>query len=221
MIINKDEMFKFLLESYYNFKINKVYDRSFKLNGKSPEGVFWNSQYNQTKRFEELYDLLFLIASEKFLSIADIGCGYGAMYEFIKKKIFFKRIKYIGIDINKSFILECKKSYGSEVDFFVGSAPNFLVDYCVMSGTYNLTKTKSISIWEKYVYHNLEKCLKKSKKGIIFNIQNSKYTKINNNIYYADLKKLKSFFENKRLKVNYYHSENFSNDVIFYIIKRN
>ena len=80
-------MLKNLIQFYYNLKINKVYNRNFDENGKSPEGVFWNSYYNQTKRFEELYNFLFLIAPNKNISIADVGCGYGAMYEFIKKKI--------------------------------------------------------------------------------------------------------------------------------------
>ena len=90
-----------------------------------------------------------------------------------------------------------------------------------MSGTYNLTKTKSTLIWEKYIYFNLKECLGKSRKGLIFNIQNSKITKIKNNIYYADAEKIKSFFLSKKLEVDYFQSENFSNDVIFYIIKKN
>ena len=84
-------MFKRLLEFYYNYRINKIYNKNFKINGKSPEGVFWNSYYNQTKRFEELYNLLFLITSNENISIADVGCGYGAMYKFIKKKNIFKK----------------------------------------------------------------------------------------------------------------------------------
>jgi SAM-dependent methyltransferase len=214
-------MLKNLIQFYYNLKINKVYNRNFDENGKSPEGVFWNSYYNQTKRFEELYNFLFLIAPNKNISIADVGCGYGAMYEFIKKKNYFYKIKYVGIDINKKFILECKKKYRNEVDFFVGSSPKFLVDFSLMSGTYNLTKTKSTLIWEKYIYFNLKECLGKSRKGLIFNIQNSKITKIKNNIYYADAEKIKSFFLSKKLEVDYFQSENFSNDVIFYIIKKN
>ena len=79
-------MLRSLLQFYYNLKINKVYNSNFKVNGKSPEGVFWNSYYNQTKRFEELFKLLFLINSNENISVADVGCGYGAMYEFIKKK---------------------------------------------------------------------------------------------------------------------------------------
>ena len=54
----------------------------------------------------------------------------------------------------------------------------------------------------------------------MFNIQNSKFTKISNNIYYAEAEKIKSFFLSKNLEVNYFQSENFSNDVIFYIIKK-
>ena len=213
-------MFRSLIQFYYNLKINKVYNSNFKVNGKTPEGVFWNSYYNQTKRFEELFNFLFLITSNENISVADVGCGYGAMYEFIKKKRYHHKIKYIGIDINKKFILECKKSYKNEVNFFIGSSPKFLVDYSMMSGTYNLTKTKSTLIWEKYIYFNLEECLKKSRKGVIFNIQNSKFTKIRNNIYYAEAEKIKSFFLSKNLEVNYFQSENFSNDVIFYIIKK-
>ena len=89
-------MFRSLLRFYYNLKINKAYNSNFKVNGKSPEGVFWNSYYNQTKRFEELFNFLFLITSNENISVADVGCGYGAMYEFIKKKKLSPQNKICG-----------------------------------------------------------------------------------------------------------------------------
>ena len=40
-----------------------------------------------------------------------------------------------------------------------------------MNGTYNYAIYKNISRWEKYLIHNLEKCIKNTKVGIIFNLK--------------------------------------------------
>ena len=54
-----------------------------------------------------------------------------------------------------------------------------------MNGTYNYAIYRNIYRWEKYLIHNLEKCYKNSKVGIIFNLQQSNTTKIVNSIFYT------------------------------------
>ena len=99
-------MFENFLELYLNLKINRIYSKNFVQNGKKPQSVFWNSYFNQTKRFEELLDLIPQTELNKSVLIADVGCGYGAMYEFIRSKEKYKTINYVGIDININFIRE-------------------------------------------------------------------------------------------------------------------
>ena len=99
-----------IIFSFLNYQINNLYKNNFKKFGESHESVFWNSQFNQLKRYEEI--LTILIKKEGIknkIEISDVGCGYGALYTFLNKEFKFKNIKYSGIDINKQFIDFCKK----------------------------------------------------------------------------------------------------------------
>ena len=208
------------LEFYLNLKINKEYSKNFFQNGKKPQSVFWNSNFNQIKRFEELLNFLPDIIFKNGCTIADVGCGYGALYEFMRLNEKYKKIKYIGVDINKHFIEVFKKTYNNKVEAYLGSKPKNKVDYCLMSGTYNLTKIKNVLLWEKYIYNNLKKCLSKSNKGIIFNLQFNVSAKIKNNIFYSNPNKIKSLFMSEDLKISYTRSKFFINDMIFVITKK-
>ena len=64
--------------------ITKAYTHNFIQKGPTPNGVFWNSQFSQELRFE--LSLKHVISKKEIVSIADIGCGYGILYNFIKKE---------------------------------------------------------------------------------------------------------------------------------------
>ena len=214
MKIVENIIFKFL-----NFQINHSYKKKFKKHGESHESVFWNSQFNQFKRYEEILELL--IKREKVwnkIRISDVGCGYGALYKLLNKKNKFKNIIYSGIDINKKFIDYCKNKFKKEFFYCTSSPPN-MVDYCVMSGTYNFTKTKNLSLWENYVFKNIVQCSKKVRKGLIFNLQFSKTAKIYNNIFYCDPLKIKNLFTDD-FYVFFRTSKIFKNDIIFVLYKK-
>jgi len=215
-------MFEEVYFKYLNAKLNKIYSKNFYLNGRNPKGVFWNSDFNQIKRIEELLDLILKFPKgKKKLNIADVGCGYGAMYFFIKNKIKFKDILYQGIDINQNLINDCNSIFKDDSNFFIGDRPIHCVDYCIMSGTYNYTPTRKIKTWENYILLNLVNCLKMSKKGIVFNLQYSYPAKIKNNIFYADPESIKNKISEKvEININYFQSLYFPKDVIFYLLKK-
>ena len=215
-------MFKKIIYNHLNRRINNVYNDNFSKNGKTPHGLFWNSYYNQIKRMEEILDILQVFSEKKVIKIADIGCGFGSMYVLIKSNPKYKNFLYEGVDINENFVEECKLSFGNEVNFFKGTFSRNLVDYSLMSGTYNYSTTKNINLWEEYIFLSLIECLKNSKKGIIFNLQVAIPTKISNNIFYADPIRIKKKFSMfNKLDFNFFKSLYFKNDMIFFIKKIN
>lgn len=212
-------MFNLFFSFYNNFFINRTYTKNARINGHTPQGVFWNSKLRQIKRFEELFRYLPQSTNENKIKLVDVGCGYGAMLTYMQETNLLNGIDYIGIDINKKFILECKRKFSHQNNFYVGSFPKTSVDYCLMSGTYNLTKMKNITLCEKYVFLNLDKCLENSKKGIVFNLQQSKHSVIRNNILYFDPKKIISHFNYKNILISYSNSKYFPKDIIFSLKK--
>lgn len=212
-------MFSKLRALFINNQINKIYLKNYRKNGTTPKSMFWNSYFNQTKRFEELIDFLIVIEGTlKNISISDVGCGYGALYKYLKKSNRYENIVYSGIDINKKFIDDCKKLY-KNINFKVGSSPHEKVNYCLMSGTYNLTKVKDVKVWEQYIIDNILDCLYKVDCGIILNLQYSKKTTIENNIFYCEPQRIVKLIQVYGFEIEYHKSKYFDKDIIFIIKK--
>ena len=75
---------------------NEFYKKSIKRHGISAQGVHWNSDFSQYKRFEILSD--FIRKDIKESSIIDAGCGFGEYYNYLfdnnlKPKSYFPFLK--------------------------------------------------------------------------------------------------------------------------------
>ena len=213
-----------MLRSFYLKCINSLLIRTYRKNvkkyGFTPRGLFWNSRESQENRFKILSKLLLKYSKniDNEIRIADIGCGYGDLNSYLLQN-FVKKFSYKGYDINPQFIDYCKTLNKNNENFFsVSDHPLETCDFSIMNGTYNYAINENIRRWEKYLIHNLEKCYKHSKIGIIFNLQHSKSTKIVNSIFYTSRfsmeEKLKRVFN----VVNSFYFNTTPNDVYFVIL---
>ena len=213
-----------MLRSFYLKCINSLLIRTYRKNvkkyGFTPRGLFWNSRESQENRFKILSKLLLKYSKniDNEIRIADIGCGYGDLNSYLLEN-FVKKFSYKGYDINPQFIDYCKTLNKNNENFFsVSDHPLETCDFSIMNGTYNYAINENIYRWEKYLIHNLEKCYKYSKVGIIFNLQHSKSTKIVNSIFYTSRfsmeEKLKRVFN----VVNSFYFNTTPNDVYFVIL---
>ncbi len=130
------------------------------------------------------------------ISIADIGCGYGRLYEVIKERNLDSKVQYYGFDINEKLINFCKNNKDfKNVEFAINASPFKKTDYIVMSGTYNLTPTNNISLWEDYIIKNLKGNWKFVKKAMIFNCLIKEKKEITKSLYYSELSWIKKICE--------------------------
>ena len=168
-------------------KLKRAYMDRFAALGPAPKGVFWRNQSTQIARFDALLDLVTTVTPAANPSIADIGCGYGAMFEFLQKTPRYKRFHYIGVDINRAMIDSCKQRCPAQKQlFFVGKQPPLHVDFCVFSGTFNLCHTMDTSLWHDYIFANLQSCWQRSRYGLVLNLLCAPQTQIKNQIFYAE-----------------------------------
>ena len=179
---------KILIYKLLNKQISNIYDKRFDTFNNTPKGVFWNSKISQDLRLNIILDKILQNAKSDEFSIADIGCGYGRLYEIIRERKLDGKVQYHGFDINQKIISFCKNNIDFEnIKFSISAFPFNKTDYVVMSGTYNLTPTNNISLWEDYIIKNLTSNWKLVQKAMIFNCLIKEKRKIEKKLYYTEL----------------------------------
>ena len=179
---------KSLIYKLLNKQISNIYNKRFDNFNNTPKGVFWNSKLSQDLRLNIILDKILQNAKSDEFSIADIGCGYGRLYEIIRERKLDGKVQYHGFDINQKIISFCKNNIDFEnIKFSISAFPSNETDYVVMSGTYNLTPTNNISLWEDYIIKNLTSNWKLVQKAMIFNCLIKEKRKIEKKLYYTEL----------------------------------
>ena len=179
---------KSLIHKILNKEISNIYNKRFDTFNNTPKGVFWNSKLSQDLRLNIILDKILQNTKSDEFSIADIGCGYGRLYEIIRERKLDDKVQYHGFDINQKIISFCKNNNNYEnVEFAINTCPFKKTDYVVMSGTYNLAPTNNITLWEDYIIKNLTSNWKLVEKAMIFNCLIKEKRKIEKKLYYTEL----------------------------------
>lgn len=152
----------------------KFYQKAILEYGISAQGVHWNSQYSQYKRFEVLTDFIKNDISKS--SIVDVGCGMGEYYNYLMDEQIIP-LKYFGIDCEIDMINISKRRFPN-ADFELQNIFDSSLkeaDYYVCSGAMNILDKNEF-------YTFIDICFKKPTKGFIFNfLKNDSYNKIHVN----------------------------------------
>ncbi|MCX5871520.1 MAG: class I SAM-dependent methyltransferase [Deltaproteobacteria bacterium] len=165
--------------------VAEYYTSKLSQHGETPRGVDWNGEESQTLRFEQLCKI---VDTSNPFSVNDIGCGYGALYDFLTRED--KTFSYFGIDVSKSMIQAAKQRYHNKnkAHFILSSKPEQVADYGVASGIFNVRLGRSDDEWWSYLEATLDILDRTSHFGFAFNCLTS-YSdadKMCDYLYYAD-----------------------------------
>lgn len=172
--------------------LNRAYGRALSRHGASPQGVFWNSSKSQRARFAALFDMIAghttsWAGPNARPSVADIGCGYGAMLSYMQDRSKIASWSYLGIDINPAMIAAARQRLPHAAGrLSVGKLPPRQVDYAVFSGTFNLCLIDDPDRWQAYILSSLAACWPLCKRAMVLNLLCQREARINANIYYAE-----------------------------------
>lgn len=166
-------------------KVAEYYTDKLAQHGETPRGVDWNGEESQTLRFMQLCKI---IDTSNPFTINDIGCGYGALYDFLAHK--FESFAYSGIDVSESMIQTARQRYQdkSNAHFFLSSKPDQVADYGIASGIFNVRLERSDEEWRAYIEDTLDVLDHTSRLGFAFNCLTSysDVDKMRGHLYYAD-----------------------------------
>lgn len=163
---------------YYNSKIQKF--------GASPEGVDWNSGQSQILRFSILANIIQPFTD---FNIADLGCGYGALLQYLNTK--YADFSYHGFDISHEMLVEAKKLFlASRHAHWHKSAKLYpeSYDFVIASGIFNVKLNATQKEWHDYILDTLNMMHESSNAGFAFNCLTSYSDShlMRNDLYYAN-----------------------------------
>lgn len=162
---------------YYTDKLAK--------HGTTPQGVDWKNEDDQITRFSQLCKV---IEADSRFTLNDIGCGYGALYQYLLDS--YADFFYCGIDVSEDMVAAANKQTSDQANasFAVASAPEAPAEYSVASGIFNVKLEYECSEWLDYIFSTLDIMDAYSTKGFAFNCLTS-YSdedKMRDYLYYAD-----------------------------------
>ena len=152
--------------------------------GETPRGVDWNGEDGQKLRVEQVCKII----DVDHFSINDLGCGYGALYDFLvsKKKSF----SYLGVDVSEGMIRAAEKRYKGlpQARFALSNEFDEAADFGVASGIFNVRMGRSDDQWRIYLEATLDLLDRTSRIGFAFNCLTtySDRDKMRDYLYYAD-----------------------------------
>ncbi len=148
-------------------KLNQYFTEKLETFGATAKGVDYNGEQAQQIRFAELVKI---IEPSKPFSITDYGCGYGAMFEFLRKKGW--QFDYYGVDLIEKMVIAGREKYKSSPNahFTVDEKELPVADYLVAAGIFNIKLEAAYDPWQDFVCQTLERMNTLCSKGFSFNM---------------------------------------------------
>ncbi len=175
------------LPSTLAVRIADSYNETLALSGPTAKSVLWRSWASQQHRLKTLLKVLGWDRWRAGLSLNDLGCGYGALFDRIESKRFLRDGRYYGYDLSPAMIEQAKRRIADpRASFHVSPEPLFEADYSFASGTFGLRLDTPDAAWEAMVQETLRRLAAQSRRGMAFNMLDAAQPGHKRTLYYGD-----------------------------------
>lgn len=164
-----------------------MYDYQLDKCGINAKGAMWRSKERQQMRFELLTSLIAPEDLKGGITINDLGCGYGAFFEYLRDDPVMENSQFFGYDISEKMIEAClSRIKDPRAQFHQSLVALIPADYSFACGPFNFIMEVDEKLWLQYVQESLLDLWQKSLKGLAFNMLNVNYHRHQEGLYYAD-----------------------------------
>ena len=110
-----------------------------------------------------------VVSPPRSFSITDVGCGYGALFDYLERT--FADFHYCGIDVSADMIAAARARIGSRgsVGLGIAAVPPAATDYAVASGIFNVCAEQDKAEWRAYMNATLADLHRCGRRGFAFN----------------------------------------------------
>jgi SAM-dependent methyltransferase len=149
--------------------------------------VAWRDEERQYRRFQIFVGLLAYDVDRDDITINDLGCGYGAMFDTFKELPQFRDGTYFGYDISDAMVKAARENITDPRALFIQNhQATEKADYSFVSGTYNMKMTAEDVEWREYIEENLIQLWSKTRIGLGFNMLNIQSPLREKTLFYGD-----------------------------------
>ena len=148
------------IANYYSGKVRE--------HGTTAHGADWACKLTQELRFVQL---LRLCDFDSAFTLNDLGCGYGALLGFLRKRHRKAAVDYLGIDLSEAMIDGAQRLFGRHrhCEFITGSSSPRIADYSVASGIFNVKLNQSTETWRLFIERTMAGMHASSRLGFAVN----------------------------------------------------
>lgn len=166
-------------------QISRYYTEKLLAHGASAQGVDWNGAESQRLRFDQLVRVC---GPEPDFQLNDIGCGYGAFFDYLWS--LGRKCDYLGVDISQAMIEKAGPLHAGQprCRFLAGQRADRQADYTVASGIFNVRLSAGNREWHEHLVKTLDEMDAASRRGFAFNCL-TKYSDaqhMQDYLFYAD-----------------------------------
>ncbi|MCX6022791.1 MAG: class I SAM-dependent methyltransferase, partial [Chloroflexi bacterium] len=152
-------------DSASRLKLIRLYERSLKRYGTGAQALRWNTERSQRTRFEVLAE----VGPWEGASVADIGCGLGDLFGFLRARGL--DINYAGYDITPAMIDAARRKYPDpaarfELREILSQGMGGEFDYVVASGTFNIRVSNHDQFFRRMIAAMYAGC----RRAVAFNV---------------------------------------------------
>lgn len=146
-------------------RVTRFFEESFAAHGATPAGVNWSTEWSHQLRFANLAKL---IDDGEGGTIADLGCGYGAFYDFLCET-GVKVDRFIGYDISEAMLAEARRRI-PEGEFVRAAAIDRAVDFAFSCGIFNVRLDVDEDAWLRHIDDTLDNMNACATRGFAFDM---------------------------------------------------
>ncbi len=210
-------------EAIVSEKLLQIYQNSFNKYNATKLGIGYPTETNMDILYSRILNVMDDFYVIKNPTVLDVGCGYGGLLEYIKKRKI--NINYTGIDILDENIKAAKKNHPNH-SFYVKDALNMdyneEFDYVICNGIFTDKGDADIFEMTSFVKKIIKKMFKASRVGIGFNLISTYVENFYEGMFYKNPMEILAFcLSELSTHVKIDHSKRKTPDYLVYIYREN
>jgi len=189
-------------------KIGQVYSALVSKHGIDPKSGGYHDEIKRELRYDRLSQIVNEFP-DKF-TIAELGCGYGAFYDYLDEKFPGRILHYYGYDISDEMV-RVGRDYLAQRPATISKESCVIeeVDYVFISGIFNVNNGADAQEWWYFMQECLGLSFIKARKGLAFNVlSDAKVDFKSKSFFYANTEMVRNFVA-ASLSPNFFIDENY------------